>query len=104
MQNSNLQMNIRKCFLLPSTLLIFSTLQLIERHISNKTVISCGITPDSIYTIGSKQSEPIKLYKNGLGTIWVNSYAKVLSADKIALNGVLMKIDRVLACENCQRP
>ncbi|KAL5012780.1 hypothetical protein ScPMuIL_011331 [Solemya velum] len=78
--------------------------KLIERHISNKTVISCGITPESIYTINSKQSEPIELYRNGRGTIWVNNYAKVLSADKIALNGVLMKIDRILACETCKNP
>ena len=68
------------------------------------SVVSIGMSKGAIYTLPSIQpeSETIDLTFGGDDTtLIINKYAKGLTLDMLATNGVLFKIDKVLHCSTC---
>ena len=78
------------------------TAQFVERHVIPRMVLKCSIPDNGVYTVKAMQSDKTHFTYNWRRQLHVNKHARVLSDDILTTNGVLYKIDHVLAC-TCER-
>ncbi|XP_041359331.1 transforming growth factor-beta-induced protein ig-h3-like isoform X2 [Gigantopelta aegis] len=71
--------------------------QILERHIINRMVVECSVDPKIIYSIDSRQGDPVDFTHRTHG-LTVNKKYRFKSKEKLATNGVLYKLSRVLPC------
>ncbi|ESP02703.1 hypothetical protein LOTGIDRAFT_237846 [Lottia gigantea] len=73
--------------------------EFLERHIINRMVLKCGFSPNSVYSIKSRQGDSVIFTQTRSGSVHINKKYRVQHREEImANNGVLYKINNILKC------
>ncbi|BFZ14982.1 hypothetical protein BsWGS_18021 [Bradybaena similaris] len=70
----------------------------VQRHILNRMVLKCSVPDPGVYTTRSIQGDETDLNFDGRKRLYVNIHSRAVSEDILTSNGVLYKVDHVLAC------
>ncbi|KAL8573227.1 hypothetical protein ACOMHN_006639 [Nucella lapillus] len=74
----------------------------VSRHLINRMITKCEIPLKSTYGIKSRQGDLTVFNYDSRGNLLVNDLINVKQVDKLAVNGVLHKIEDVMKC-TCER-